>query len=130
MVIQRWQTLLLLLGAITSAMLVGAPYATCQESSTLVTLSPVLLIVDILIAILAVTAIFLYRNLRLQIHVASVLILLTVALILGMAITIHGEAATPTLYAILPVVTFIANIFARRLMRRDQRLLASSDRLR
>ena len=70
MVIQRWQSVLLLISAIFVALVGILPYAvTANGVDVCAVQTPVLLCVDILVALLLLIDIFLYRNLRYQMKV-------------------------------------------------------------
>lgn len=135
MVIQRWQSVLLLISAIFVALAGILPYAvTANGVDVCAVQTPVLLCVDILVALLLLIDIFLYRNLRYQMKVTCLALGLIVVLEAAIAAyTCAGlEGATISIIGgiVMPVLALISAFVALRLMLRDYRLLRSADRLR
>lgn len=135
MVIQRWQSVLLLISAIFVALAGILPYAvTANGVDVCAVQTPVLLCVDILVALLLLIDIFLYRNLRYQMKVTRLALGLIVVLEAAIAAyTCAGlESATISIIGgiVMPVLALISAFVALRLMLRDYRLLRSADRLR
>lgn len=135
MVIQRWQSVLLLISAIFVALAGILPYAvTANGVDVCAVQTPVLLCVDILVALLLLIDIFLYRNLRYQMKVTRLALGLVVVLEAAIAAyTCAGlEGATISIIGgiVMPVLALISSFVALRLMHRDYRLLRSADRLR
>lgn len=135
MVIQRWQSVLLLISAIFVALAGILPYAvTANGVDVCAVQTPVLLCVDILVALLLLIDIFLYRNLRYQMKVTRLALGLIVVLEATIAAyTCAGlEGATISIIGgiVMPVLALISAFVALRLMLRDYRLLRSADRLR
>lgn len=135
MVIQRWQSVLLLISAIFVALAGILPYAvTANGVDVCAVQTPVLLCVDILVALLLLIDIFLYRNLRYQMKVTRLALDLIVVLEAAIAAyTCAGlEGATISIIGgiVMPVLALISSFVALRLMHRDYRLLRSADRLR
>lgn len=135
MVIQRWQSVLLLISAIFVALAGILPYAvTANGVDVCAVQTPVLLCVDILVALLLLIDIFLYRNLRYQMKVTRLALGLIVVLEAAIAAyTCAGlEGATISIIGgiVMPVLALISSFVAFRLMHRDYRLLRSADRLR
>ncbi len=135
MVIQRWQSVLLLISAIFVALAGILPYAvTANGVDVCAVQTPVLLCVDILVALLLLIDIFLYRNLRYQMKVTRLALGLVVVLEAAIAAyTCAGlEGATISIIGgiVMPVLALISAFVALRLMLRDYRLLRSADRLR
>lgn len=135
MVIQRWQSVLLLISAIFVALAGILPYAvTANGVDVCAVQTPVLLCVDILVALLLLIDIFLYRNLRNQMKVTRLALGLIVVLEAAIAAyTCAGlEGATISIIGgiVMPVLALISAFVALRLMLRDYRLLRSADRLR
>ena len=135
MVIQRWQSVLLLISAIFVALAGILPYAVTANGVDLCAVqTPVLLCVDILVALLLLIDIFLYRNLRYQMKVTRLALGLIVVLEAAIAAyTCAGlEGATISIIGgiVMPVLALISAFVALRLMLRDYRLLRSADRLR
>ncbi len=135
MVIQRWQSVLLLISAIFVALAGILPYAvTANGVDVCAVQTPVLLCVDILVALLLLIDIFLYRNLRYQMMVTRLALGLIVVLEAAIAAyTCAGfEGATISIIGgiVMPMLALISSFVALRLMHRDYRLLRSADRLR
>ncbi|CDE57898.1 uncharacterized protein BN799_01951 [Prevotella sp. CAG:873] len=135
MVIQRWQSVLLLISAIFVALVGILPYAvTANGVDVCAVQTPVLLCVDILVALLLLIDIFLYRNLRYQMKVTRLALGLIVVLEAAIAAyTCAGlEGATISIIGgiVMPMLALISSFVALRLMHRDYRLLRSADRLR
>lgn len=135
MVIQRWQSVLLIISAIFVALAGILPYAvTANGVDVCAVQTPVLLCVDILVALLLLIDIFLYRNLRYQMKVTRLALGLIVVLEAAIAAyTCAGlEGATISIIGgiVMPVLALISAFVALRLMLRDYRLLRSADRLR
>lgn len=141
MVIQRWQTLCLLVAVILMAGLDFVPLAWATDNLSVdsctavyATEFPILVILGALTAVLLFIDMFMYKNLRAQMRVA----VLCVVLMLGLAVTagilvgtqlpgacIAWSGAVPMLAGAL-----IFTLGARMLMRRDYNLLHNADRLR
>lgn len=135
MVIQRWQSVLLLISAIFVALAGILPYAvTANGVDVCAVQTPVLLCVDILVALMLLIDIFLYRNLRYQMKVTRLALGLIVVLEAAIAAyTCAGlEGATISIIGgiVMPMLALISSFVALRLMHRDYRLLRSADRLR
>lgn len=135
MVIQRWQSVLLLISAIFVALAGILPYAVTANGVDVCDVqTPVLLCVDILVALLLLIDIFLYRNLRYQMKVTRLALGLIVVLEAAIAAyTCAGlEGATISIIGgiVMPMLALISAFVALRLMHRDYRLLRSADRLR
>lgn len=138
MVIQRWQSVFLLLGAIAMGVFaflspasVVMPDGVAQWHA-LDTLP--LFVLDCLVAVIGFIAIFLYSNLKLQKRVAMISMLLT---LVSLALTVvapgmatEGVSTVWTWPIGLPVVAAIFFGWARRRMAADERLLKGYDRLR
>ena len=135
MVIQRWQSVLLLISAIFVALAGILPYAvTANGVDVCAVQTPVLLCVDILVALLLLIDIFLYRNLRYQMKVTRLALGLIVVLEAAIAAYTCAGLEGATIFIIggivMPVLALISAFAALRLMLRDYRLLRSADRLR
>lgn len=135
MVIQRWQSVLLLISAIFVALAGILPYAvTANGVDVCAVQTPILLCVDILVALLLLIDIFLYRNLHYQMKVTRLALGLIVVLEAAIAAyTCAGlEGATISIIGgiVMPMLALISSFVALHLMHRDYRLLRSADRLR
>ncbi len=151
MVIQRIQPLMLLIAAILMAIFCCTGFATVGAArpppprprpaappaparTVLVADAPVLLTLNILIAALLVISIFLYRDLRRQMRVTLLILLLICASMVTSGFIIYAgiPGAEPILLGgvSLLLLALIFALLAYRAMGRDRRLLAAADRLR
>ena len=155
MVIQRWQSVFLLitfalracfsflsLGQVQTAD-VSYNFTACgfyPEGINTAAVSPAplltwpLFILSIASTSLAFICIFLYKKLNLQIGLALleiILIMATIAIAYYYGnCSFENVACSWSALALAPVLALISAIFARRCMRADRRLLRSADRLR
>lgn len=139
MVLQRWQTVLLLLSLVLMVVFIFAPMGTVfdlmsPQSATLVFVCDNVgfLILNIVIAVLLLIDIFLFRNLKAQMAVAAVaMVLMAASAGLGFSFIYLLDGFRMSLFSTpLVVAALVLTWFARRFMRKDQRLLAAADRLR
>lgn len=140
MQIQRIQTLMLLIAAIMAAVFCFVPFASQPlaeggpATSIFAKDAPALLVLNIVIAVLLFILIFMYKNLRMQIRMTILSILLICASIVtcGFYVFVGFEGASLTLFGgvALLVLALLFAILALRGMRHDRRLLSSMDRLR
>ena len=135
MVIQRWQSLLLLVAAVFMAVFCLTPYAirTAAEAPVYATDAPVFLIINVLVAVLLFISIFLFKNLKLQMRVTLAGIVLLVASMVTCAFILwRAEPDAEPLWCggvlLLPAAAVCA-VAALRFMKKDYRLLKSYDRL-
>lgn len=138
MVIQRWQTLLLLLAIALMCVFTFTPYARVvtipdQPVDVFAKDTPVILVINAVIAALLVLSIFMFKNLKRQmtITILSALLIcvsLTVSLIL--IYNTEGAGIIWTGGVMLLGVALLAALWAYRLMKKDLKLLRSYDRLR
>ena len=157
MVIQRWQSLLLLAAAVAMACFASCTIGQISTADYSLALSSLgfsyegiptgdapsgwfqhtwyFFAVAILGTILPLSAIFMFKNFRLQKQLTIVSMLLSmagfcIALLLGY--NAIDESAVSWNYSVLcaPVIAVVALWLAWRYICRDQRLLASTDRLR
>ena len=133
MVIQRWQSVLLLLAFNLLGLAFIMPVGTVDGVDIEPTSDLPFMIINITAAILAAIDIFLYRNLPLQIRIASV----TMVLAIGAAIVgaLHfmvndGFGMVVVGGFPLPLIAAIFIWIARSMMVNDRRLLAAADRIR
>ncbi|MCM1066473.1 MAG: DUF4293 domain-containing protein [Muribaculaceae bacterium] len=141
MVIQRWQSLLLLIAVVLMCVFCATPYAhvaaadaAASPTPVFVYEAPVFLIINIVIAVLLFIAIFLYKNLRRQMTVT----LISMVLICASAVTAGFMLYTGMPDAelewaggvLLLIVALVCALAAYRFMRKDRNLLRSYDRLR
>lgn len=139
MVIQRWQTVFLLIAAIMMGIFCFSTVAEIHVGESVkgfrVADAPVLLTVNVLIAALLVLSIFMYRNIRRQMLMTLVVIVLVAAsMVTGGFILyggMNGGGSVELLVSdLLLVGTAIFALLAYYRMRRDHKLLTSYDRLR
>ena len=132
MVIQRIQSVFLLLAAACIGVYSFMPFAHAGETNFTACDALPLLIVSILTIVMLLLNIFMYKDLRKQIRVAainSILVIATMATAVICALT----SLNATLYyawLALPVAALILTIRARRAIISDRNLLSSSDRIR
>ncbi len=133
MVIQRWQSVLLLLAFNLLGLAFIMPVGTVDGVDIEPTSDLPFMIINITAAILAAIDIFLYRNLPLQIHIASV----TLVIAIGAAIVdaLHFMVTDGFGMVVvggfpLPLIAAIFIWIARSMMVNDRRLLAAADRIR
>ncbi len=156
MVIQRWQSVLLLIAAVMMACFTFMSLGQVQlefvtlEFNTLgfniVGETPegmasgcfvrtwLLFVISVLSLILPLINVFLYRSLRRQktVCLVELLVILTVCCSAGA----YGYFAVPDYSVswssaiVAPVIAFVADLLAYRLICRDQRALRSADRIR
>jgi membrane-associated HD superfamily phosphohydrolase len=137
MVIQRLQSLLLLIATILVGITCFLPLATvgdcCNTANICLTSAPALLVLNIATAVLLLITIFLFKNLRQQMMVAKIDAVLIVVSIISSVLTQHFMAPTacPNWCSIaLSAVAFVCTVLAHRYMGKDKKLLSSYDRLR
>lgn len=139
MVIQRWQSVLLFLAVVMMAIFSLTPMATYSaEADQVVSVyakdAPVLLTVTLLVAVLMFISIFMYKNLKRQITVTLLSILLiAVTLVTGMFVIYRAYPGADFVIfggLSLLVVALILALGAYRCMKSDLRKLRSYDRLR
>ena len=140
--IQRIQSLWLLLAAITLFLLFKFPFAGAKtQQGSLIELyaasSLMMFIVAILLGIASLVAIFLFKNRSSQKKLIWLGILLDIVLIVMMYYQMEGlkentslQGQTFKMGAIFPVLYIIFMIMAYSGIRRDEKLIKSVDRLR
>lgn len=139
MVIQRWQTVFLLVAAIMMSIFCFSPIAYQHVGEAVKGFhpadAPVYLVVNLLIAVLLILCIFMYRNLRRQMLMTLVVIVLIAASMVTGGFILYGgmnEGGTMELATadLLLLGTAVFAILAYRRMGHDHKLLTSYDRLR
>ena len=137
MIIQRIQTLMLLIAAILTAVFCFTPYGKSVDAATtaiFVKDAPVLLILNILIVVLLLITIFMYKNLRLQMRMTILSVVLLCASVVTSLFTLSKayNNATPVLPGGIGLLLLAAifALLAYRGTRHDHKLLRSADRLR
>ncbi len=153
--IQRIQSLFLLLSAVAVSMLFFFPLASYTVgdmtmrlgigekagagdlmASTLVTIWP-LMIGAIIVIIISIAAIFLFRRRRQQMKVVMIAVFLNMILIIAAFITadrlevkLNNSLSNYEFGAFLPVASLVFLMLAFRNIKKDERLVRSADRLR
>ena len=133
MVIQRWQSVLLLLAFNLLGLAFIMPVGTVDGVDIEPTSDLPYMIINITAAILAAIDIFLYRNLPLQIRIASVTLVIAIgAAIVGALhfMVTDGFGMVVVGGFPLPLIAAIFIWIARSMMVNDRRLLAAADRIR
>lgn len=140
MVIQRWQSLFLLVAVVFMCVFCLTPYAVFTAPEAIgntdiyVSDAPVLLTLNIVAAILLCADIFMFKNLKRQMTVAMLCLVLVCASIVTTCLvlyTAYPDASLIWTGGILWLVgALVFTIAAYRFMGKDRRLLASYDRLR
>lgn len=133
MVIQRWQSVFLLLAFNLLGLAFIMPVGTVDGVDIESTSDLPFMIINITAAILAAIDIFLYRNLPLQIRIASVTLVLAIgAAIVGALhfMVTDGFGMVVVGGFPLPLIAAIFIWIARSMMVNDRRLLAAADRIR
>ena len=133
MVIQRWQSVLLLLAFNLLGLAFIMPVGTVDGVDIEPTSDLPFMIINITAAILAAIDIFLYRNLPLQIRIASVTLVIAIgAAIVGALhfMVTDGFGMVVVGGFPLPLIAAIFIWIARSMMVNDRRLLAAADRKR
>ncbi len=138
MVIQRIQTLLLLLALGAMVTFTLTPFASLTIGGITATATPcdqpILLTISVTASLLLLADIFMYKNLKRQITIAAIAALLEcgAAITAGIMAFVTLEHATPVLAGgiIAAVAALVLTLAARRYMIKDKELLRSYDRLR
>ncbi|MBD5315861.1 MAG: DUF4293 domain-containing protein [Bacteroides sp.] len=129
MVIQRIQSLLLLLSAVFSIVYLFVPYGYAPEGVTPLC-CPAMWIMTALAAVLTLGDIFLYKNTTLQRRLIVVCGLLLVAVAVLSLLPVFGGSMAIGAGDLLLLGALINLGFAFRCIRADERLLRSLDRIR
>lgn len=145
MVIQRWQSVLLLLAAIAMVVYMFMPVMTLTADGSNFALhtlgggesdvrSILLLCLEALIAVMNVVTIFKFRDLKFQRRLCSVIVLLDVALFVTIGVVAFmqkGHAiASITPWIALPFVSMFLTLWASSRIKADRKKLSDADRLR
>jgi len=139
--IQRQQTLWLLLAAVAAVLSFMFPFATGEELVEKTTMRRreeliagkdfFILLLTIASVCLSIVTIFLFKDRKLQIKLCLLGLLVSIGTLvlyfLGLKKLI---ASTPALWAILPVAVIIGFFMAFRGIQKDERLVKSLDKLR
>lgn len=142
MVIQRIQTLFLLLAVGFMAIFCFTPFATLASdaanpesmSPVFVKDAPVFMVLNIVIAVLLFLSIFMFKNLRQQMKVTIASMVLLCASLVSFGLVMYvGMPDAHIIWtggAVLLVCALICALLAYRGMKKDHKLLTSYDRLR
>lgn len=133
MVLQRWQSLLLFVAVILMACFMLSPMAVVGTTGLMPMDYIFIWVPAVAAALLLLIDIFMFKNLKLQMKVAAVCLLVMLAVGISSAVVIirTPEAEISWMGALLYLVcAFVLTIRARLLMGKDLRLLRSVDRLR
>ena len=139
--VQRQQTLWLLLATAAAILTFMFPFATGEELVDKTTMRRreelvagkdfFILILTIASVCLSTVTIFLFKDRKLQVKLSVLgLFLSLVILVLYIMAMQKFLSPTPALWAILPVVVIASYIMAIRLIRKDDKLVKSLDKLR
>lgn len=133
MVLQRWQTVLLFLAFVLVTVFCVTPIGYDAAGERVFAWFNIpFMVLNVVTALLLFIDIFLYRNLRLQMRWAVVIMLLeAVSAGLGFAVVYFADGWSMSLFgAPMVVAALVLTWFARRFMDKDRRLLAAADRIR
>lgn len=140
MVIQRWQSLLLLVAMVLMCIFCCTPWAThaaegvAEATPVFISEAPVLLVLNIVIAVLLFISIFMFRNLKRQMAVTVLSIILICTSMVTCGILLYtaysGASFIWTGGVLLLLAALVCVLFAYRFMKKDHKLLTSYDRLR
>lgn len=145
MVLQRIQTVYLLVAIILMAIFTFFPVFTVTNESGVYTVgalagsrvnspSVLLLVLDVLITLFALVTMFSFKNLKKQITMAGVLILLVVTLLVSIGVLFvqqKGVGIAVINWPIaFPFVSLVMAMMARGGMKHDKKLLSDSERIR
>ena len=134
MVIQRWQSVFLLLASIMMGLFCYLPLASQGSENFCPYQQPVYLTLNVLISVLLLVAIFLYKNFSRQKVVVKVsAFLIVVSAIAGGVIIYKNMPQVEILWAIGPLLlicSFLMTVLALRRIKSDENLLKAADRIR
>lgn len=132
MVIQRWQSVLLFLAAVMMALFVIFPLGHSASSEEIFVFDNIAYgVLNAAVALLLLVDIFLYSNLKLQMRVALICMLLqAVSIFIGGRYYFMSGFESSLAGIPLVAISLVLTFFGRRLIDKDRKLLASADRLR
>ena len=149
MVIQRIQSVYLLIAVILMAIFAFFPVLTFEVGSKsfvygaletgnvgMTHIDPLMLVLVLLVALLALIDIFLYKNLQRQMTVCFVDIIIALSMLVAIGIQTYILSTHEILnlrlqwFLLLPVFAIIFLMLAHKAMSRDKKALRDSDRLR
>lgn len=132
MVIQRWQSVMLLFAVILMGLFIAFPMLYAADGTPVYVYDNIgYLILNAAVTVLLAIDIFLYGNLKLQIEVAAMcLILMAVSAGLGCVSYLTPDISFSFFGVPCVIVAMVMTWFGRRMMQRDRQLLAAADRIR
>ena len=141
--IQRIQTIYLLLAAVFIIAMMCLPVATLYTNGILsgyvygcsVGVNVLLLVSYVvfgLAAAISIINIFVFKHRKVQMKLCTFAVILTIlaSLLVGYVIYTICSEVRPTVYASFPLVSIVFNVLASVAIRKDERLVRSADRLR
>ena len=134
MVIQRWQSVFLLLASIMMGLFCYLPLASYGNTDFSPYQQPVYLTLNVLVSVLLLIAIFLYKNFSSQKTVVKVsAFLIVVSAISGGLVIYNNMPQVEILWTagpLLLICSFLMSILALRRIKYDENLLKAADRIR
>ncbi len=134
MVIQRWQSVFLLLASIMMGFFCYLPLASQGNVDFHPYQQPVYLILNVLISMLSLISIFLYKNMSRQKTVVKINALLMIASAIAGGIIVYMNMPQLEIFwmagPLLLLCSFIMTIAALRRINHDDKLLKAADRIR
>lgn len=145
MVLQRIQTVYLLVAVILMAIFTFMPVLSITNENNVFVVgaltngivnspSIVLLVLDVLIVLFTIVTMFSFKNLKKQISMAGVLLLLVVTLLVTIAVMLvmqKGNGVAVLQWPVVfPIITMVMVMLARGGMKHDKKLLSDSERIR
>ena len=131
MVIQRWQSVFLLLAAIMMGCSCMLPLATIGETTLTPASQPVYLVLNALIAVLTLISIFLFKNLSRRKTVVNIFLIVASIITAGIMIFSTADAAIDWTGApLLVICSLVLTLAGYRRICADEKLLKSYDRIR
>lgn len=133
MVIQRWQSLYLLIASIFMGLFCYMPMVSVENGELSVYHYPVYLTLNMLITLLLIISIFLYKNLARQKTIVKICMMLNVSSIIAGALILYNiwtDVVDCNGALLLVVATLGITLGAYRYIVADERLLKSYDRIR
>lgn len=136
MVIQRWQSVFLLLAAVMMGIFNFVPFASQAVEAETVSFipmdAPVYFVLNILTALLLLLSIFMFKNLKRQKTVILVSVLLMIASAVAGGVIAYGNSMSVDWggSVLLLICSVVLALAAYRRVVADERLLKSYDRIR
>ena len=131
MVLQRLQSLYLFIVAIIMAVYAFTSSVSMGCAEKALDTNLYLLVLEGLVVIMAIVTIFKYKNLKFQMTLCAVLMLITIALIASVCIVVFSaKICSPYYEFIMPACALILEFMAYRGIKSDKKKIQSSDSLR